>query len=115
MALTVKEFAEKLNLKVAAGEKSLGNEIKGMYIGDLLSWVMGKAKEGDAWITIQGHLNIVAVAMLTSVSCIIVCESAEVNDQTVERADAENIAILTSSLNAFELANEYIKNTVLSS
>lgn len=46
-------------------------EISGVYIGDLLSWVMGRAKAGDAWITIMSNINIVAVASLADVACII--------------------------------------------
>lgn len=37
-------------------------EITGCYIGDLLSWVMGRANSGDMWITVMSNINIVAVA-----------------------------------------------------
>ena len=104
MALSVKELTETLNLKIIAGENGLANTVKNVYIGDLLSWVMGNATEGDAWITIQGHVNIAAVALLTNVSCVIVCESAEVAAQTIEKANLEDIPLLTSELPAYELA-----------
>ena len=109
MLMSVSEFAEKMNLEVVAGEGGLKNKIKGVYIGDLLSWVMGRAKEGDAWITIQGHVNIVAVALLAVVSCIVVCESAEVSEQTIEKANIEDIPILTGKLPAYETARNYFK------
>ena len=68
--MTVNDFAAKQGFGVVAmpdGER----EIKGVYIGDLLSWVMGRAKADDAWITIMSNINIVAVASLADVACII--------------------------------------------
>ena len=79
-------------------------EITGAYIGDLLSWVMGRAKEGDAWITIMSNMNIVAVASLTDVACIILAEGVTLDEQTLECAKAKGINILVSSLPAFETA-----------
>ena len=93
---------EKFNL--AAGQDGLDKEITGVYAGDLLSWVMAKAKEGDAWITIQGHVNIVAVSLLTEVSCILVAESAEISADTIEKANNENIPILTTGMPVYETA-----------
>jgi len=104
MALTVAELAEKLNLKFIAGTVGSTNVIEGAYVGDLLSWVMGRAKESDAWITIQGHENIIAVAALAAVSCVVVCESAELYGRTAEKAEREGIPLLTSELPAYELA-----------
>ncbi len=102
--MTVKEMAAALELKPIAGESGMGNEIKGVYIGDLLSWVMGRAKEGDAWLTIQGHINIIAVGVLASVSCIIVCEDAEVAEATIAKAESEEIPLLTTSCSMYEVA-----------
>ena len=48
--------------------------ISGVYIGDLLSWVMGRANSGDAWLTIMSNMNIIAVASLADVACIILAE-----------------------------------------
>ena len=64
------EFAEKLHLTPLC-EKDGEIEIEGVYIGDLLSIVMSKAKKNYAWITIQTHINIVAVAELLELACII--------------------------------------------
>jgi len=109
MAITVREFAEKMDCKIVAGESGSDNTVNGMYIGDLLSWVMGNAKEGDAWVTIMGHVNVVAVALLTVVSCVVICESAEISPQTIEKANLEGIPILSGKMPAFETARKYIK------
>jgi len=70
--MKVKEFAEQLKMEILTGEKGLEKEIKGMYICDLLSWVMSHAAKGDAWITVHTHVNIVAVALMADIPCIII-------------------------------------------
>ena len=62
--MKVRELVEKLNLKVYSGESGLDNEITGGYTSDLLSDVMGFAKDGQIWVTLQTHKNIMAVATL---------------------------------------------------
>lgn len=94
--MTVNEIMESLNLSVAAGESSLSNKIVDVYACDLLSWVMGHAKGKSAWVTIQTHPNVVAVAVLMDLSCIIVPESAEIEENTIAKANEEGIPILVS-------------------
>ncbi len=102
--MTVKELISRLDLKVIAGESAINNEAEGVYICDLLSWVMSHAQKGNIWITVQTNINIVAVAHLTETACVIIPEDIKVDAQAVERADIESIPILSSSLNSYELA-----------
>jgi len=102
--MTVGDICDKLNLKPLSGEVGLEREVNGAYICDLLSWVMAHAQKGDAWITIQSHSNIVAVASLLELSCIIICEGAEVEDETIKKSASEEIPILSSNKSSFELA-----------
>ena len=44
------------------------------YVCDLLSWVMAHGEEGMAWVTVQTHLNVVAVAALAEMACVILPE-----------------------------------------
>lgn len=101
--MKVKEFSEKLGLKVLTGETGLDKEINGMYVGDLLSWVMSHAAKGNAWISVLTHLNVVAVALLTEVSCIIVPENIVVEDPTIKKAIQEGIVILGTDMTTYEL------------
>ena len=78
--------------------------VSGCYIGDLLSWVMGRAQTGDAWITIMNNINIVAVAALTDCACIILCEGVTAAPEIISKAENEGIIILSSEKTAFELA-----------
>ncbi len=106
--MTINELSEILSLKeLCVCERD--RKIKGCYTGDLLSWVMGKAGSGDVWVTIMTNVNIVAVAMLTDVSCIIVAENAEMPAETLERAREKNVNIYTSEKSAYELCSEISK------
>lgn len=104
--MNVNSLVEQLNLNVVSGKDSLDKQINGCFIGDLLSVAMGKAKEGNAWITIQSHYNIVAVATLVGTSCIIVTEGFEVEQTAIEKADEELIPILTTNLSTYEIAKK---------
>ena len=69
--MTVRDLAERLQLKILAGEDATDRDVQGCYTGDLLSWVMGRAQEGDAWLTVMGNINAIAVATLADTACII--------------------------------------------
>lgn len=101
--MTVNELAAMPGFKTVAlpdGERDINN----VYIGDLLSWVMGRAKADDAWITIMSNINIVAVASLADVACIILAEGVTLESTVAETANAKGINILTSELPAYETA-----------
>ena len=78
--------------------------VTGGYAGDLLSWVMGNAQSGDCWITIMSNLNIVAVATLADVSCIILAEGVTLDAQVSDTAKAKDVNILATDMTAYELA-----------
>ena len=103
--LRVCDIAEKLSLKPLSLADS-SREVTGVYIGDLLSWVMGRANSGDAWITIMSNINIVAVASLTDVACVILAEGVTVDDHVRATAEQKGVNIYTSEKTAYELAAE---------
>ena len=94
--MKVKELVDKLGLKVLAGGNGLDREIDGCYISDLLSDVMGNAQEGNIWITLQTHKNVMAVASLKEMSCIILVKNLGANE--------EEMPLLQTSLPTFEIA-----------
>lgn len=101
--MTVKELAEKLQLKVLT-QGDTEKEVTGCYSGDLLSWVMSKAKMGDAWLTVMGNINAVAVAVLTDCACIILTENAPLDEQAKAKAELQDVTFLQSDKNAYELS-----------
>lgn len=102
--MKVSELIEKLNLDLLTDSGFDDRDVLGCYIGDLLSHVMGKATEGDCWITIMNNINIVAVASLTEAACIILAEGVSADQTIIKKADGEGIVILKSDLTAYELA-----------
>ena len=78
--------------------------IEGVYIGDLLSWVMGRAKENEAWITIMSNVNVIAVASLCDVSAVILAEGVTLDAEVINLAWEKGINVFTSSLSAYETA-----------
>lgn len=109
--MTVNELAEKLSLTQIAipdGER----EIDGAYIGDLLSWVMGRAQSGNVWITIMSNLNIVAVASLADVSCIVLAEGVVLDEAVAKTAMEKDVNILSTSKNAYEIATELARMNI---
>ncbi|MBR2108484.1 MAG: hypothetical protein IJ932_00845 [Ruminococcus sp.] len=101
--MKTKELVEKLNLKILT-EGDLDREVTCCYIGDLLSWVMGRAPEDSAWLTVMGNLNSIAVATLADVSCIILVESAALDDEAKAKAEMHDVTILQSEENSYSLA-----------
>ena len=82
------------------------NEVSGAYTSDLLSDVMAYAKEGGALITIQAHKNTVAVASLTNISVLIICNSRPIPDDMLAAAKDEGIAVLLSKENQFTVSGK---------
>lgn len=78
--------------------------IDGVYAGDLLSWVMGRAKADNAWITIMSNLNVVAVASLTDVACVILTEGVTLQEDVKELAISKEINVLSTALTSYEAA-----------
>ena len=79
-------------------------EVTGVYIGDLLSWVMGRAGADEAWITIMSNRNIVAVATLADTACILLAEGVVPDEGVAQLAQDKGINLLTSPLSAYETA-----------
>ncbi|MBQ9065645.1 MAG: hypothetical protein IJ123_09390 [Blautia sp.] len=79
-------------------------EINGVYIGDLLSWVMGRAQQDNAWITIMSNINVIAVATLADTACVILAENVELPDDIKAQAEIKDVNVLKSSLPIYETA-----------
>jgi len=101
--MTVNEFAALSGMKVIAlphPEK----EICGAYVGDLLSWVMGRAESGNLWITIMSNLNVVAVSTLADISSVILAEGVILDPEVLMVAKEKGVNVLSTELSAYEAA-----------
>lgn len=104
--MTLSEIADKLSLSVQTASEKLDVEVTGGYASDLLSCVMAKARKGNVWVTLQSHLNIVAVATLLELAGIIVTEGASLDANTLQKADEEGVPILTTSHTTFTIVGK---------
>ena len=102
--MKVGELAHKLELTLFSGEAGLENEITGGYVSDLLSDVMGFAQEGQVWITLQTHQNVMAIASLKDLAAVILVKGFEPEEETVEHSNEEGIPVLGTKLGTFEVA-----------
>lgn len=101
--MTVNDLKEALSLEVLV-EGDLSRPVTGGYCGDLLSWVMGRAQSGDAWITVMGNVNAMAVCVLADVACLILSDSSPLDEAARARATTEEITVLRSDKNTYQLA-----------
>ncbi len=104
--MTTKEFAQKLDLTLLNEGVSLEAQVRDGCVCDLLSWVMARGEEGMAWITVQTHLNVIAVAVLHDFACIIVPEKIEVPAATLQKATEEAVPVFSSAKTAYALCCE---------
>ena len=79
-------------------------QIKGCYVGDLLSWVMGRAQADNAWITIMSNVNVAAVASLADVACVIFAEGVQPDEQATAAAQLRGLNLIATELPEYEAA-----------
>ena len=101
--MTVKQLIDSCGF-TAAALPDPDREVSGVYIGDLLSWVMGRAGADEAWITIMSNRNIVAVATLADTACILLAEGVQPDEGVAQLAQDKGINLLTSPLSAYDTA-----------
>ena len=101
--MTVKQLIDVCGF-TAAALPDPDREVSGVYIGDLLSWVMGRAGADEAWITIMSNRNIVAVATLAVTACFILAEGVVPDEGVAELATEKGVNVLQSDLSAYRIA-----------
>ena len=100
--VTVQEIADKVGLKTLCCRSGLQKTVKGGYVSDLLSDVMGNAKEGEIWITLQSHMNVIAIASLKELSAVVLIKDIHPGDAVIAKAEEEGIPVLVAAGPAFE-------------
>ena len=100
------ELIKELNLSVRSAKTHLGREVTGGYASDLLSDVLAHGEEGNLWITLQIHQNIVGVASMKDLAGIILVNNREPEQETLEKAEAERLPIMVTEMPTFELVGK---------
>ena len=107
--MTTIDLKDALALRTLAGSSVMESEptartVDGCYIGDLLSWVMGRAQENNIWLTVMGNVNAIAVAKLADLSCIVLCEGSTLDKEAKVQADANGIPVFSTEVPLYETA-----------
>lgn len=111
--MNVSDLIQQLNLTVYGGSHS-DTTITGGYTSDLLSDVMGNAGEGNVWITLQTHKNVMAVASLKDIAAVVIVKGLKPEEGTIEQSNLEGIPLLGTSMETFEVTGkiyELLKNS----
>ena len=102
--MTLREMAAALELTIVSDTAALDEPLAGGYVSDLLSHVMGQAKAGQVWVTMQGHQNVVAVASLVGLGAVIVTSGVMPEELTVTKAIDQEVALCMTNLSTYEVA-----------
>lgn len=102
--MNLQQIIDALNLTVLTEAHEFADIVPtGGYSSDLLSCVMAGAKKGHIWVTLQAHLNIVAVAALNEVAAIIITENAQPVPTTIEKANQQGVILLSTPQSTYEI------------
>lgn len=105
--MKLKDLVSQINITVL-NDRVLDQEVEIIYIGDLLSMVMRKASENSLWLTVQAHLNAIAVAEMLDLSGIIFVEGVIPDQETIQKANELNLPLLSSQESAYTLAKKFV-------
>jgi hypothetical protein len=100
--MTVKELVQKTGWNVIAGGAE--GVVTSAYVCDLLSWVMAHGRQGTAWVTVQTHLNVIAVASLHEFSCVIIPENIAVAKDTIDAANEKGVCLIAAPCTSYGAA-----------
>jgi predicted transcriptional regulator len=104
--MKVSDIIDSLDLELVCGQSGIENEVTGGYVSDLLSDVMGNAKEGQIWITLQTHKNVMAIASLKDLAAVILVKGFNPDEDTVKQSNQEGVPVLRTKENTFEIAGK---------
>jgi predicted transcriptional regulator len=104
--MNIKDIIEKIGVKVLSGKDSLDTPISGGYTSDLLSDVIANSKEGNVWITLQTHQNIIAVAKLKDLAGIVLVNNRTPDEETLKKAEDERVPLMITHESAFVISGK---------
>lgn len=107
--MTIEAIKNGICAECYSDEVSMCQEVKGVFVGDVLSLAMAHAKEGQIWITVQGHLNAVAVAVLIGMPAILLVQGVKPSEAMRVKAKEEGIVLLGSEQSAYEVIKSLAK------
>ncbi|MBI9053770.1 MAG: serine kinase [Bacteroidales bacterium] len=104
--MKVLDILDKLGLELVSGKSGLDREITGGYVSDLLSDVMGNSKEGQVWVTLQTHKNVMAIASLKDLAAVILVNGFKPDDDMAKQSEEEGVPVLRTKERTYEIAGK---------
>lgn len=104
--MTLGEIVRELNLEIAGHAASLERPVVAGYASDLLSCAMSRAKKDYVWVTLQSHVNVVAVASLLDLAAVVITEGNRPDEETIARANGEGVCLLLTPKTTFTVVGE---------
>ena len=101
--MTIKDLLPRIEGTLLTEGSDLSRNISTGYACDLLSWVLAHGQKGMAWATVQTHINVVAIAVLMEMSCIILAEGNQLESDSLAKAKEEGLTVLTTRKTAYEV------------
>lgn len=105
--MKLQEILTKINLN-QVNKADVIKDVSTLYIGDLLSFVMANGESQALWLTVQRHINVIAVAELNEFSGIIFVENVFPDEQTIQKANELNIPLFVSDLDTYQLCKQFM-------
>jgi serine kinase of HPr protein (carbohydrate metabolism regulator) len=106
--INLQTVIEQLNLEVIISGELLDRPVAGGYASDLLSCVMRGAKKDFLWVTLQSHVNVVAVASLLGLAGIVITEGNRPAPETIAQAEKEKVILLLTPKNTFSVIRQLV-------
>jgi len=107
--MNVKELLPLIEAENLTPGVDLDKEVLCGYSCDLLSWVMKNGQEGMAWVTVQTHMNVIAVAVLAEMACVILPESIDMEQDVLKKAEEEGLCVMKTKLSSYEICGRMHK------
>lgn len=104
--MKVLDIIDSLGLELISGKSGVSKEITGAYVSDLLSDVMGNSKEGQVWITLQTHKNVMAIASLKDLAAVILVKGFMPDEDMAIQSNQEGVPVLRTTENTFDIVGK---------
>ncbi|MEA4927254.1 MAG: AraC family transcriptional regulator [Candidatus Limiplasma sp.] len=107
--MNVHELATLLEATTVCAGAEADAQLTCGYACDLLSWVLAHGRKGMAWTTVQTHVNVVAVAVLMEMACVILAEGNQLEPDALRKAEQEGLAVLATPKTAYEICGLMVR------
>ena len=106
--MTAASLARLLEVKNLTPSCTMDRQITCGGVCDVLSWMLAHGRKGMAWITVQTHLNVIAVAVLKDMAAVILPEGLTMDEAMLKKAEEEGILVLSTPLTAYEVCAKMV-------